>query len=108
MAWVFFAILQLAFIIHGIRQDEGAGLWGWSKLFFALAFAALEVVIFVVPLTFVDPHGPHARYFPVVITITSIVAALNFIWFIIICRRWKLPNGETSLQAYRDEHPKRS
>lgn len=106
MAWVFFIILQFAFIAHGIRQDERAGLWSWSKFLFALAFAALEIVVFVVPLTFVDPHGPHARYFPLVITITSIVAALNFIWFIIICRRWRLPNGETSLQAYRDEHPK--
>jgi hypothetical protein len=32
-----------------------------------------------------------------------ILAALNFIWFIIVMRRWKLPDGRTSLQAYRDE-----
>jgi hypothetical protein len=33
-----------------------------------------------------------------------VIAALNFVWFIIVCRRWKLPDGRTSLQAYRDEH----
>jgi hypothetical protein len=33
------------------------------------------------------------------------VAALNFIWMIIVGRRWKLSDGRTSLQAYRDELP---
>jgi len=31
-----------------------------------------------------------------------LIAAFNFIWFIIACRRWKLPDGRTSLQAERD------
>jgi hypothetical protein len=34
----------------------------------------------------------------------GVIAALNFIWMIIVARRWKLPDGRTSLQAYRDEH----
>jgi hypothetical protein len=42
---------------------------------------------------------------PLFIT-ASVIAGLNFIWMIIVCRRWKLPDGRTSLQAYRDEHPK--
>jgi len=33
-----------------------------------------------------------------------VIAALNMIWMIIVARRWKLPDGRTSLQAYRDEH----
>ncbi|HEV2578458.1 MAG TPA: hypothetical protein VGU25_14735 [Acidobacteriaceae bacterium] len=106
MAWVLFALLQIVFMAHGIRQERAAGLWSWSKFFFAFAFGLAETAALVVPLTFVDPHGPHARYFVPVLVVASTVAALNFIWFIIICRRWKLPNGETSLQAYHDEHPK--
>jgi hypothetical protein len=106
MVWVFFLFLQIAFIAHGIRQDERARLWSWSKFFFALAFAALEITILIVPLTWVDPHGPHAHYFIPVLVATCTIAALNFVWFIIVCRRWRLPNGETSLQAYRDEHPR--
>jgi hypothetical protein len=31
-----------------------------------------------------------------------VVAAVNFVWFIMVCRRWKLPDGRTSLQAQRD------
>ena len=64
MAWVFFAVLQLVFVIHGIRQDERAGLWSWSKFFFALGFAALEVVIFVVPLTFATRTARTPATFP--------------------------------------------
>jgi hypothetical protein len=30
-------------------------------------------------------------------------AGLNFIWMIIVARRFNLPDGRTSLQAYRDQ-----
>jgi hypothetical protein len=33
------------------------------------------------------------------------VAAANFVWFILVCRRWRLPDGRTSIEAWRDEHP---
>ena len=35
------------------------------------------------------------------------IAALNFIWFIVLCRRWKLPDGRTSLQAYNDSRDRK-
>jgi hypothetical protein len=104
MAWLFVGLLQLYFIVGGIRQEEKAGQWSWSKFFFALAFAGLECGILIIPLNLMDPHS---RYFAPVMTVAGVVAALNFIWFIIACRRWRLPDGRTSLQAYYDEHPRK-
>jgi hypothetical protein len=54
-----------------------------------------------VPIT--DIHDVHSRYFIPVYVASYIVAALNFIWMIIVAHRWKLPDGRTSLQAYRDQ-----
>ena len=34
------------------------------------------------------------------------VAVLNFVWFIIVARRWKLPADHTGRQAHRGGHPK--
>ena len=100
MWWVVIALLQIVNIIVGIRREEHAGMWSWSKFVFALAFAGLEVAILIIPLNYVDIHSPH---YALILTIASTVAALNFIWMIIVARRWKLPDGRTSLQAYRDE-----
>ncbi len=70
---------------------------------FALSFAGLELILIFVPLTYIDPTS---RYFTPAWITATVIAALNFIWFIIVCRRWRLPDGRTSLQAYRDSHPK--
>ncbi|HEY1575575.1 MAG TPA: hypothetical protein VGF82_00680 [Terracidiphilus sp.] len=40
-------------------------------------------------------------FWPVYIT-AWVVAAGNFVWFIIVCRRWKLADGRTSLEADRE------
>jgi hypothetical protein len=74
---------------------------GWTTPWIALGFAALECVILIVPIT--DIHDVHSRYFIPVYVASYIVAALNFIWMIIVAHRWKLPDGRTSLQAYRDQ-----
>jgi hypothetical protein len=103
MGWIVFAFLQFAVIAAGIRQEQRAGLWSWSKFVFAIGFAALEVVIISVPLYYFDLKSPY--FMPAFITAWAI-AALIFIWMIIVARRWKLPDGRTSLPAYRDEHPK--
>jgi hypothetical protein len=101
MWWIIFVVVQAVYVIHGFRQEKRQGLWSWSKFAFALAFAGLEVIIVTVPLTKVDIRGPH--FLPVMCTAWGI-ALLNFIWFIIVCRRWRLPDGRTSLQAYNDVH----
>jgi hypothetical protein len=100
MWWILFVVMQAAVIWSGIRNEQRAGLWSWSKFVFALGFAALEVVILLVPLHYVDIKGP---YFAPVMGTAGVIAALNFIWMIIVARRWKLPDGRTSLEAYRDQ-----
>jgi hypothetical protein len=103
MSWILFIILQFIVVITGIRQERRAGLWSWSKFLFAIGFAALEILILFTPLYSFDLKSPH--FMPAFIA-AWVIAALNFIWMIIVARRWKLPDGRTSLQAYRDEHPK--
>jgi hypothetical protein len=104
MFWIAFVVCQTIVIITGIRQEQRAGLWSWSKFAFALAFAALEVVIMLTPIYLIDLKSP--RFLPAFCA-AGFIAALNFIWMIIVARRWKLPDGRTSLQAYRDEYPKK-
>jgi hypothetical protein len=103
MSWLLVGVLQLFLIINGIKKERRAGFWSWSMFFFALGFAALESAILIAPLTQIDLHS---RYFAPVVTVACIVAAANFIWFIITCRRWRLPDGRTSLEAYRDSQRK--
>ncbi len=100
MMWIAFAVYQVVIIVAGIRQEQRAGLWSWSKFAFALAFGGLEVSILLAPIVLMDVKSPR---FPVAMGASGIVAASNFIWMIIVARRWKLPDGRTSLQAYRDE-----
>jgi hypothetical protein len=99
MWWIVFLIIQGIVIWSGIRQEQRAGMWSWSKFVFALAFGLLECAIILVPLTYIDFHS---RYFKPIMVAAAVVAALNFIWMIIVARRWKLPDGRTSLQAYYD------
>lgn len=103
MGWILFAILQFTVILAGIRQEQRAGMWSWSKFVFAIGFGLLEVVIVIAPLYYFGVTSPH--FMPAFIT-AWVVAALNFVWMIIVARRWRLPDGRTSLQAYRDEHQK--
>ena len=49
MFWILFVLIQATVIISGIRQEQRAGLWSWSKFVFALGFAALEVIILIGP-----------------------------------------------------------
>jgi hypothetical protein len=101
MGWILFAVLQISVIVSGIRQEQRTGQWSWSKFVFTLGFAGLELVIVFVPLYYL---GMNSSYFMPAFITAWVIAALNFVWFIIVCRRWKLPDGRTSLQAYRDEH----
>lgn len=103
MGWIFFVILQFIVVIAGIRQEQRAGMWSWSKFVFAIGFGLLEVLIVSAPLYYFDLKSPH--FMPAFIA-AWVIAALNFIWMIIVARRWKLPDGRTSLEAYRDAHRK--
>jgi hypothetical protein len=100
MAWILFAVLQLTVIAAGIRREKRAGVWSWSKFVFAISFAALEILIVTAPLYFIDIRDPR---FIRAFAAAWVIAALNFIWMIVVARRWKLADGRTSLHAYRDE-----
>jgi hypothetical protein len=103
MGWVLFLVLQIAIIGAGIRQDRRAGVWSGSKFLFALGFAALEAVILCGPILYFDMKGP---YFWPVFVAAGVVSALNFVWMIVVARRWRLPDGRSSIEAYRDDHRK--
>jgi hypothetical protein len=100
MWWIIVIILQFIVNASGIRNEQRAGLWSWSKFVFALGFGALESIILIAPIIYIPQRS---RFFLPVFITCGVVAALNFIWMIIIARRWKLPDGRTSLQAYRDQ-----
>lgn len=99
MSWIVFVVVQVVFIVTGVRRERAAGLWSWSKFFFSLAFAAAEAALLIGPLTMLDMKS---RCFAPVFGVAAVIAAANFIWFIIACRRWRLPDGRTSLEAWRD------
>jgi hypothetical protein len=103
MAWILVIVLQGIVIVSGIRKEQSTGEWSWSKFIFALGFAGLEFVIVSAPLYYFDLKSPH--FMPAFIT-AWVIAGLNFIWMIIVARNWKLPDGRTSIEAYRDSHPK--
>ncbi len=99
--WILFGFaLQIVVIVAGVRNEQRAGMWSWSKFVFKLGFAGLECAILIVPVSVMNPA---VSYFIPAYAACCVLAALNFIWFIIAARRWKLPDGRTSLQAYRDE-----
>jgi hypothetical protein len=104
MWWILVIVIQAIVIVAGIQNEQRLGLWSWSKFVFAIAFGLLEVVILLAPIYYIPVKSP--RFMPVFIA-AGVVAALNFIWMIIVARRWKLPDGRTSLQAYRDVYGKK-
>ncbi len=100
MTWILVLLAQLAVIALGIRQHQRAGLWSWTKFAFFLGFAALEGILVLVPILTIDLHS---RIFIPALAVAFLLAALNFIWMIIVARRWKLPDGRTRLEACRDQ-----
>jgi hypothetical protein len=58
--WCFFCILFQSIVLIGIREDERAGLWSWSRFLFALAFTVLEAMIVVLPAYLIQ--DTHNRY----------------------------------------------
>jgi hypothetical protein len=100
MWWILFVVLQFIVIVTGIRKEQRAGLWSWSKFLFAIGFALLQVGILLAPLYFLGLSNP---WFWWAFGAAWVIAAVNFVWMIIVARGWKLPDGRTSLQAYRDQ-----
>ena len=100
MGWIVSVMLVLVMAVAGIRKAQRAGTWSWSKFGFTLGFAALVVAIVTAPVVLLDLNSPH--FWLVYIAAWIVVAGL-FVWFIIAARRWKLPDGRTSLEADREQ-----
>ena len=86
MIWLFFIGLQLFILISGVRQQEHDGTWSWPMFGFAMGFMVFEGLIVDLPLRLGITGN---RYFVAVWIAAWIVAGLNFIWFLAVCRRWK-------------------
>ncbi len=86
MIWILFIPLQLYLVFAGMRRDEKAGRWSWPMFAFAMAFVLFECLILILPLRLGMAGN---RYFIPVWIAAWIVAVLNFIWFLAVCRRWK-------------------
>jgi hypothetical protein len=104
MTGLFFVVVQLVFIGCIAHRLKRTGNWSWLLFFLTIAFLGLEVAIVLVPAFFLDYHTRY--YLPVIIT-CGVIDALNFIWFLIIARRWKFPAAQTSLQADSDHQQTR-
>jgi len=100
MGWIVFILMYAYFAFAGFRRAKSTNQWSWSLFFFALAFAGVEVLIITLPIFSMNTDG---RYFIAVYATAWVIALLNFIWFIMVCRRWRLPDGRTSLEAAREE-----
>jgi len=100
MPWIVLVLFYACFAFTGFRRAKRTGTWSWSMFFFALAFAGVEVLIITLPIFSMNTNS---RYFIPVYAAAWVVAALNFIWFIMVCRRWRLPDGRTSLEAARQQ-----
>jgi len=103
MWWIFFVLLIVSMAVSGVRRAQRAGVWSWSKFAYVLGFLALLGVIVTAPVLLMDVNGRH--FLPVYIA-AWIVALLLFVWFIMVARRWKLPDGRTSLEADKEQRQK--
>ncbi|MGA8940882.1 MAG: hypothetical protein WB439_17090 [Acidobacteriaceae bacterium] len=86
MGGLFFALFYLSIAYIGYRQMQRAGLWSWPVFLGVIGFLLLDSLLISLPLIYVPPHSRH--YIPIWTTCWTI-AALNFIWFALLCRRWK-------------------
>jgi len=99
MTWILVAGLFALQFWTGLRRERRAGRWSWSLFVFSLSFAGLEWLILWIPLRYLPMDS---RWFGYGVAAAAILALGNFVWFILACRRWRLPDGRTNLQAYRD------
>lgn len=100
MWWLGSLALQIALIALGIRKEQRSGNWSWGKFTFVLGFGLMESILILIPIVGIDQHSV---YFGPALIAVIVVAGANFVWMIVVARRWKLPDGRTGLEAYREE-----
>lgn len=100
MFWLGFVVLILVMAIAGMRKAQRNGTWSWSKFALTLGFMAIVCAIITAPVIFMNMNS---RYFWPVYAFAWAVALGLMVWFILQARRWKLPDGRTSLQADQND-----
>jgi hypothetical protein len=99
--WALIAfLLQVVTIAAGIRREPEARSWTWSRFLFTIAFALLELALFIAPVRYMNSQTRH--FLPVYAALCG-VAALNVVWFIVVARRWRPLDGHSSPPTWRNE-----
>lgn len=83
--WIFLIVLQLAIVLHGLREDKQRGVWSWRKSLFVLGFALLELGLTIVPATHIESTS---RFFQPICVSCWALAAVNVVLLIVVARRW--------------------
>jgi protein-S-isoprenylcysteine O-methyltransferase Ste14 len=101
MSWIAIVFFQLTVFAFSFQQAKREGKWSWSLFFFVVAFICLDSCFLSFPVLFVDQHS---RWFVPAI-LGGIAAALgNFVWLVVVCRRWKMPGKEQSAGSSADRN----
>src|ERR1700735_3354021 len=102
MIWLGFVALQFVMVYRMYRHAKAENLWSWSGFAFSIAFALFEVALVTLPAYLLrsNPWWMWRVY-----ALCWVVAAVNFIFFIRIMRRWKLGN---TLAVPAAQNPKES
>ncbi|HVN92440.1 MAG TPA: hypothetical protein VMT38_02025 [Terracidiphilus sp.] len=100
MYWIGILALILVLAFARYQKVKRAGLWSTSKFFFTLGFAAVVSFVVIAPILLIDMKSP---FFWPAFAAGWVVAAGLFVGYIIKARKWKLPDGRTSLEADREQ-----
>jgi hypothetical protein len=104
MSWIFTVVMALSLAFASYRRAKKAGLWSWSKFLFAIGFAFFETALVTVPVIVLNPKS---AYFWPAYGAAWVLAAVFFVLFILKARKWKLPDGRTSLEAEAEVNGKK-
>lgn len=103
MVWLLCIGLQVIAFFVGVRLQRRAGVWSWSMFALAMGFMVLEVLMLTLPL-FLGAAGN--RDFVPIWTAAWVLAGLNLIWFLAMCRRvvWWANAGSWARSAVTPLH----
>ena len=96
MIWLAFVALQFVMVYRMYRHAKAENMWSWSGFAFSIAFALFEVVLVTVPAYMLRNN---TWWMWRVYALCWVVAAVNFIFFIRVIRRWKIGSPATVAAA---------
>jgi hypothetical protein len=96
MIWLAFVALQFVMVYRMYRHAKAENMWSWSGFAFSIAFALFEVVLVTVPAYLLRNN---TWWMWRVYALCWVVAAVTFIFFIRIMRRWTIGSPATVAAA---------